>query len=856
MRTIPAKSRESGSDATITELAVLGAVSLAAVVVLGLGLSPRPALEPHAAALDPLTLVPLICAMIMIAGVSALQVFRHVRRTAQTANSEIARLKHRLAGAEAIVKAEPQVLIYWEPGQPLAIVAHALTSVPGLPENHRDLLRFGQWLEPAEALDLKTALDGLFEHGRAFNIIIKTTAGGHLEAEGRTNGGRAVLRMRDLVGHKRDLARILETHNSLRRDIDTSRALLESLPSPAWIKGSDGRIVWANRAYRSAVDATSDTEVKNRQIELLELRQRQTIDRALARTPSYRDRLQLVVGGEKKPHEIIVMSVSGGQAAVALDVTAVEQAKGELDRQSAAYERTLDKVATAVAIFSPDRQLAYFNEAYQKLWQLDPSWLKSEPVESAVLDRLREQGRLPETANYRDWKAKFFARVRAGTSTDELWHLPDGRTLQVLAESREDGGITYLYADQTERLALESRYNQQLKAQTETLDSLKEGVAVFGTDGRLKFNNAAFAAIWRLDPSVTLAKPHIDAVIANVTPLHDDPATWRTISHAVTSFSDQREPTEGTMIRVDQSMIAYAAMPLPDGATLLTFADITDAKRYERALEERNEALITADRLKSQFIGHVSYELRTPLTNIIGFNELLSSPLIGPLNPKQREYLSDINSSSKTLLAIIDDILDLATIDAGSLELKLGPVSVPRVIDAAIEGVRDRAIQSKLTIDIGLTDDATEFVADESRVRQVLYNLVSNAVGFSKLGDTVRITAWRENAMMMFSVEDQGLGVPKEQQARIFDRFESRSHGSKHRGAGLGLSIVKNLVDLHGGKVTFDSEPGRGTRVTVAFPERRNAHGDPALTTPTALPALAAPATDAVYIPQFKPSLG
>ena len=836
---------------------MLGALSLATVVLLGLGTLPRPDPGPSANFLTPQALIPLICAMALIAFISGLQMWRHMRAGSYDSRSEIARLKQRLAGAEAIVKAEPQVLIFWEPGEPLSVIAHALTTVAGVPQNNRDLLRFGQWLEPAAAIELKSALDALFEHGRAFNTIVKTTAGGHLEAEGRTTGGRAVLRLRDMAGYKRDLARILETHQTLRRDIDQSRALLESLPSPAWIKGSDGRITWANRAYRAAVDATSDTEVKTRQIELLELRQRQTVERALSRAPSFRDRLQLVVGGEKKPHELVVMAVGGGQAAVALDVTAVEHAKGELDRQSAAYERTLDKVATAVAIFTPERQLTYFNEAYHKLWQLDAGWLKTEPVESAVLDRLRESGRLPETSNYKDWKAKFLSRVRASASTDELWHLPDGRTLQVLAESRADGGITYLYADQTERLALESRYNQQIKAQSETLDSLKEGVAVFGTDGRLKFNNAAFAAIWQLDASLTQAKPHIDAVVTSVASLYDDPLTWRSISHAVTSFSDRREATEGQMTRSDQTLIAYAAMPLPDGATLLTFADITDAKRYERALEERNEALITADRLKSQFIGHVSYELRTPLTNIIGFNELLSSPLIGPLNSKQREYLSDINSSSKTLLAIIDDILDLATIDAGALELKLAPLEVAGVIDAAIEGVRDRAIQAKLTIDIGIADDAHIFVADEARVRQVLYNLVSNAVGFSKIGDTVHITAWREQGTMLFSVEDQGLGIPKDQQAKIFDRFESRSHGSKHRGAGLGLSIVKNLVDLHGGHVSFTSEPGQGTRVTVAFPERASPFIS--LTAPLhdVLAAATAPEpSSAVYIPGLKGSLG
>jgi signal transduction histidine kinase len=274
------------------------------------------------------------------------------------------------------------------------------------------------------------------------------------------------------------------------------------------------------------------------------------------------------------------------------------------------------------------------------------------------------------------------------------------------------------------------------------------------------------------------------------------------------------------MVRPDNSIIDFAGMPLPDGATLFTFADVTDAKHYERALVERNEALVAADRMKNAFISHISYELRTPLTNIIGFSELLANPQIGPLNAKQHEYLGDISVSSRTLLAIIDDILTLATMDAGAMELKLGTVDVRAVIDAAILGVREAAQRARLSLRIAVADDVLSFVADESRVRQILYNLLSNSVGFSKAGDTIQVACWREQGMMVFTVEDQGVGIPKDQQWRVFERFESRSQGLGHRGAGLGLSIVKSLVELHGGEVTLDSEPGRGTRVTVRLPEK------------------------------------
>jgi signal transduction histidine kinase len=366
--------------------------------------------------------------------------------------------------------------------------------------------------------------------------------------------------------------------------------------------------------------------------------------------------------------------------------------------------------------------------------------------------------------------------------------------LHVTTEKRSDGGVTYLFVDETERLALETEYRVLNDVQRETLDSLKEGVAVFGTDGRLKLSNSAFAAIWNLSRRALAEGPHVDEIITHARTYYDDAPTWTRISGAVTSISEQREAFDGQMMRPDNTIIDYAAMPLPDGATLLTFADVTDAKSYQRALEERNEALVAADRMKNEFIGHVSYELRTPLTNIIGFSELLGNPQFGLLNDKQHEYLEDISASSKTLLAIIDDILTLATMDAGAMELKLGPVDVRNVIDAAILGVREAALRSRLTLHIEVADDATQFIADDARVRQILYNLLSNAVGFSKAGDSVRVTCRREGGMMVFTVEDHGIGIPKDQQWRVFERFESRSHGSGHRGAGLGLSIVKALV--------------------------------------------------------------
>ena len=261
----------------------------------------------------------------------------------------------------------------------------------------------------------------------------------------------------------------------------------------------------------------------------------------------------------------------------------------------------------------------------------------------------------------------------------------------------------------------------------------------------------------------------------------------------------------------------YLAGHAPGGVRI-GLAHVSDRVRFERALTERNEALIAADRLKNAFVHHVSYELRSPLTTIIGFSQLLDDPAIGPLTDKQREYTGHITSSSAALLAIIDDILDLATIDAGAMTLEFEEVDVRATMEAATEGVRDRLSERSLKLDIRVPANIGRFIADGKRVRQVLFNLMSNAIGFSPAGETVTLTAERRPNEIIFRVADKGPGIPEDIKERVFDLFESHHLGSGHRGAGLGLSIVRSLMALHGGSVSIDSEPGRGTIVTCIFP--------------------------------------
>jgi signal transduction histidine kinase len=468
-------------------------------------------------------------------------------------------------------------------------------------------------------------------------------------------------------------------------------------------------------------------------------------------------------------------------------------------------------------MFDGAHRLTFYNAAYRALWELDPAYLDQSPSDSAVLDQLRTADKLPEEQDFRVWKAQLHEAYRAVEPNEYTWHLPDGRTLRVVTTPNPDGGVTYLFHDVTERLDLERRFEEMIRFQGETLDNLAEGVAVFSSDGRVRLHNPTFARMWRLSPQTLAERPHIETLSTLCQPLHGDSAVWQALREVVTAI-DSREAIVGRLERRDGSVVDCTTVPLPDGATLVTFHDVTDSVNVERALRERNEALVDADKIKIDFVHHVSYELRSPLTNIVGFVHLLDDPSTGPLAPKQREYLDFITVSTNTLLALINNILDLATIDAGRMQLNLGSVDIRATMAAAAEGVQDRLVGAGLTLDIRAVADIGSFVADERRVRQILFNLLANAVSFSPAGATVMFVAERNAGAVMFSVTDRGPGIPPDVLGKVFDWFESHSLGSQHRGPGIGLSLVRSFVELHGGTVAIASVVGQGTTVTCTFP--------------------------------------
>jgi signal transduction histidine kinase len=726
----------------------------------------------------------------------------------------------------ALLFAEPQILISWAAGDNRPEISGDVSLV--LPkEAHASqpqrLLAFGTWLPPEPALRMDHAVDALRESGEGFLLNLTTSTGHAFEAMGRAIGGQAIVRIRELGGLRRELAETHLRHKALVEETEMLRGFAAAAPWPIWAKRTGGTLSYANAAYARATDATSVTDAINRDLQLLDSADRGEMERALNGNATFTARLPIVIGGERRLYDVHALNLENGRAGIAIDASEATALREALVRMADAHRRTLDQLSSGVAVFDGQRRLSFYNDSYRRLWDLDRTFLDNNPDDAGVLDRLRAARKLPEQPDFRAWKARLHEAYRAVEPEKDTWYLPDGRTVSVVTTPNPEGGVTYLFDDVTESFDLARRFDGLIRVQRETLDNLAEAVAVFGSNGRARLFNPAFAKMWKLSPDALLQEPHIETVEAWCRPLFDDENTWRSLREAVTSI-ENRVAVPLKLERKDGSVLDCMTMPLPDGATMLTFQDITDTENFERALRERNEALEAADQMKVDFVHHVSYELRSPLTTIIGFSHFLSDPVTGPLMPKQAEYLGYITASTNALLAIINNILDLATIDAGAMTLNLGSIDIRKTIDAAAEGIQDRLATDRIELKVDADPDIGSFVGDERRVVQVLYNLLANAVGFAPQDSAIAISARRSDHHVTFSVTDSGPGIPSDVKDKVFDWFESHSNGSRHRGAGLGLSLVRSFVELHGGKVRVDSIVGRGTTVTCDFPIDQAAH--------------------------------
>jgi signal transduction histidine kinase len=709
-----------------------------------------------------------------------------------------ARTKSQLGERDALLAAGREALVIW--GQNGA----ASLSYNGGEEMLNAILR------GADGAVLTKALADLAGRGISFKFLVSDANGRKFTARGRAVGSMAAMWLAEPMVEKATA---------------DFRAILDALPIPVWLRDKGLALAWANHAFLSNTGAAS-IEAARASGSALDKSERDLAASARSQNLVLEAKRFAVIGGQRRA--ITFTEIPLGDAGIigtAVDMTDVAAAEAKLQQHVDAHVDTLDKLATAVAIFSKEQKLTFFNRAFIRLWGLPEEWLERHPSDGEIMDRLRDARKLPEQRDYQGWKKGRLALYQAsGRTVEEFWHIPGGKTLRVVSQPHPFGGLTFLYEDVSERLNLESNYNTLVKVQSATLDTLNEAVAVFGPDGRLKLSNAAFARIWDLKPEELQGEPHARVFAGLSAARFGDSAIWDRLIQAIVSEGGAARSL-GEVERSDRAILSLNLSPLPDGATLVTFANVTDRFRIETALRDRNDALEDADRLKSDFIKHVSYELRTPLSTIMGFAEHLASGVPGGLNTRQQEYVEAIVSGSNTLKDLVNDILDLALVESGALKLELERLDLYGLLADVANHAGDWAAKAGLSLELDCTPGAGLFLGDQRRMRQIVFNLLSNAFKFTPRGGVVKLSGRIVGEDVQIAVADNGPGLAPDVKANVFERFSAQSRSGTHAGAGLGLALVNRIIELHEGWVEIESEAG--TLVRCHLPRRISAAENP-----------------------------
>ena len=616
--------------------------------------------------------------------------------------------------------------------------------------------------------------------------------------------------------------RVRQTESAL----NSLTQLIEAAPFPMWYRGPDLKLGLVNSAFVQAVEGKDATNVIDRGAELLDA---QGEDSPIASAREAREegrvvsRMQpAIIRGERRMLRVVnVPLTTGAVAGFAVDVQDLEDARAELARYIESQRELADRMTAGTAQFDADRTLSFFNRPFAMMTNLDHDWLAEKPEFDRVIERMRDEQRLPETRDFPTWKEE---RRAWFTSADEVieeeWMLPAGDHIRVVAQPLPDGGLRLFLEDRTEQLRLASARDTLLRVRAATFDNLFEAISVFASDGRLYTWNSRFREDWELDEEWLTTHPRVDELVPAMARKLVNPTAAAQIREMVRQTTNERQSSSGRISLTDGRHFQFAAVPLPDGNALFTMVDVTDSTRIEAALRERAAALEEADRVKTDFVANMSYELRTPLTSIGGFAELLGGGYAGQLSPKANDYVDAIVESVERLSKLINDVLDLTTGDARGVALEKERVDLAGLCRAAIETAKPRAAEKTQLLEVEISPSVGHVFGDARRLRESVEHVLQNAIAYTDRKGRISLSADGDKKQAVIRIHDNGSGIDEEDIPRVFNRFDRVAEAGVRGEAalGLGLPLTRQFIEAHGGTVELESKKGKGTTVTLTIP--------------------------------------
>jgi signal transduction histidine kinase len=697
-----------------------------------------------------------------------------------------------------------------------------------------DLSGDGVGLVAADLEQLRAAIESArLSAGRVFLKVRASGSGRSFEVRGgpapaNEPAGTMLLWFLDTSAGEEERTGLTVRLHQTEAALDSLAHLIEAAPFPMWYRGPDLRLGLVNRAFVEAVEGRDAADVIARSAELIDGEGAESAvagARQVLESGSAESRMQpAIIGGERRMLRVVNVPLpTGAVAGFAIDVQDLEEARSELGRHVESQRELADRMTAGVAQFDADRTLSFFNQPFAVMAQVDPEWLAESPEFDRVLERMRENHRVPEVRDFPAWKAErraWFSNPEE--AVEEEWMLANGDHLRVVAQPLPDGGLRLFAEDRTEQLRLASARDTLLRVRAATFDNLFEAISVFASDGRLYTWNRRFIENWGLDEDWLNGHPRVDELVPAMARKLVNPTAAAQIREMVRQTTNERQSANGRISMTDGRHFQFAAVPLPDGNALFTMVDVTDSARIEEALRERAKALEEADRVKTDFVANVSYELRTPLTSIGGFAELLSGGYAGELTTKGKDYVSAILESVDRLSKLINDVLDLTTGNTRGVVLERERIDLAGLCRTATDAARNRAAEKAQKLETDISIEAGFVFGDARRLRESIEHVLQNAMAYTDRKGRILLEAGGDDEKAVIRISDNGPGIAAKDLPRVFDRFDRIVEAGVRGEAalGLGLPLTRQFIEAHEGTVALESEKGKGTTVILTIPRK------------------------------------
>ncbi|MBI3515481.1 MAG: PAS-domain containing protein [Proteobacteria bacterium] len=508
------------------------------------------------------------------------------------------------------------------------------------------------------------------------------------------------------------------------------------------------------------------------------------------------------------------------------DVTGEFAAKAEAESAERRLLDAINALSSGFALYTPDDRLALCNRRFTEIYPTIAPVARPGGTFEEIVRMTATTGLVKAAlADPEAWVTERLAQHRGDSGSLEM-ALTDGRFMLVGDHRARDGYRVSIHTDITEVRTREMALALQSSLLSTTIDSIAEALVVVDKDLRLALWNPRYQTLFDLpDWLMQVGMPIATMFRHNAMRGEYGPGDIETLVAGRMALVTSSKVTPYEYTRPNGMVLEVRRSYPAGGGFLTTFADITERKRFENALQSAKEQAELANRAKTAFLANMSHELRTPLNAIIGFAEIIREQLLGPIGtPKYLDYMADIHLSGNHLLEVINDILDLSKVESGHFELLEKTIDLERVLASALRLLGDKAAKGGLTIRSRMPEPRPLIRADERGIKQILLNLLSNSVKFTRPGGVIEVTAeLAPDGDLLLIVADTGIGFDLADLPRAlapFGQIDS-SLTRRYQGTGLGLPLVNSLTQLHGGRLEFDSKIDVGTRVTVRLPVAR-----------------------------------